>query len=266
MVENNIQSALILEDDADWDINIKAQMKIFAKASSLLVQPLRGTLNTSIDPSYPLPKEDERYVDIDISTFDHNPTSPPTSSPYGDLDRWDLLWVGHCGRSLPFAFDRNVPIGRIVIPEDETVPPLAHFAGETSDGALMEYYKPLTRVISRAWGESCTSGYAVSLPGAKRLLYELGVWQMTGYYDMQLRSMCQGHEGRESAAVCISPVPQYFNHHMSAGKMSSLSDISDPDEKPGYIEKAFTPNIRWSTRVNFPRFVAGRTDWIDSFE
>lgn len=39
MIEQRISLALILEDDADWDIRIKRQMRDFAKASRLLVQP-----------------------------------------------------------------------------------------------------------------------------------------------------------------------------------------------------------------------------------
>ncbi|KAF2180364.1 glycosyltransferase family 25 protein [Zopfia rhizophila CBS 207.26] len=39
IVEENITSALILEDDADWDLCIKSQIQGFAKAAQVLVQP-----------------------------------------------------------------------------------------------------------------------------------------------------------------------------------------------------------------------------------
>lgn len=59
MISENIQSALILEDDADWDVALKHQMVEFARGSRFLL----------------------------------NSTQP--ASPYGDS--WDMLWLGHCG-------------------------------------------------------------------------------------------------------------------------------------------------------------------------
>jgi hypothetical protein len=61
MIRENIATALIFEDDADWDVNIKAQLVEFA----------RGT----------------RYI------LEQETKSPV--SPYGD--GWDVLWLGNCG-------------------------------------------------------------------------------------------------------------------------------------------------------------------------
>ncbi|KAJ5537850.1 hypothetical protein N7494_007329 [Penicillium frequentans] len=63
IVEKRMNSALILEDDVDWDISIKAQLQNLALAT----RALQGTAPDS------------------------------TSSPYGH--DWDLLWLGHCGMS-----------------------------------------------------------------------------------------------------------------------------------------------------------------------
>ncbi|KAJ5535685.1 hypothetical protein N7513_008871 [Penicillium frequentans] len=61
IVEQGLGSGVIVEDDADWDLNIKTQLQSFA----LAIRGLQGTRNI------------------------------PTSSPYGD--DWDILWLGHCG-------------------------------------------------------------------------------------------------------------------------------------------------------------------------
>ncbi|KAJ5786861.1 uncharacterized protein N7503_012073, partial [Penicillium pulvis] len=61
IVEQGLGSGVIVEDDADWDLNIKTQLQSLA----LAVRGLQGTRNTK------------------------------TSSPYGD--DWDILWLGHCG-------------------------------------------------------------------------------------------------------------------------------------------------------------------------
>ncbi|KAE8349227.1 hypothetical protein BDV28DRAFT_152083 [Aspergillus coremiiformis] len=60
IVQDRISSAFILEDDADWDVNLKEQLHGFASASQM-VQATTGSPH----------------------------------SPYGD--DWDLLWIGHCG-------------------------------------------------------------------------------------------------------------------------------------------------------------------------
>ena len=60
MVQKRIQSALIIEDDADWDVLLRHQMVEFARGT-------RAIQNASL----------------------------PMRSPYGD--NWDLLALGHIG-------------------------------------------------------------------------------------------------------------------------------------------------------------------------
>lgn len=69
VVEEGWNTALILEDDADWDVNIKSQMQQFANRSRTLG-------NARHDPS-------------DWITSD-----TPTNNPYGE--EWDILWLGPC--------------------------------------------------------------------------------------------------------------------------------------------------------------------------
>ncbi|THC88929.1 hypothetical protein EYZ11_011620 [Aspergillus tanneri] len=61
IVDKGLGSAIIMEDDADWDVTVKTQLQSLAIA----VRALQGT----------------------------SPMS--TASPYGD--DWDILWLGHCG-------------------------------------------------------------------------------------------------------------------------------------------------------------------------
>ena len=260
MIEQDITSALVLEDDADWDIRIKHQMSDFAKASRLLVQPLSGTSDRFLDPTHPQPKQDQRPQDFDIRK---EVSSEPSTSPYGDIDRWDILWLGHCGSRFPRASDRNVPLGRAVIYDDETVPEPQHVKMQFGDSELIEGYPAHTRVVSRAWMNTCTMGYGISLLGARRLLYELSVNKMTGTTDMMLRSVCHGSEERP-VHTCLTVQPQLFQHHRPIGLKSSFSDISDHGSD--YNEKAFTRNVRWSTRVNFRKLLDGLTDYIDLFK
>ncbi|OOF94514.1 glycosyltransferase family 25 protein [Aspergillus carbonarius ITEM 5010] len=59
VVADRLASALIFEDDVDWDVNLKTQLRGFAQGA----------------------------LKIHKSNASH--------SPYGDS--WDLLWLGHCG-------------------------------------------------------------------------------------------------------------------------------------------------------------------------
>ncbi|KAI4210437.1 MAG: hypothetical protein LQ351_006729 [Letrouitia transgressa] len=59
IVTDKISTALVLEDDADWDVSLKDQLMDFATGA--------------------------RYISGTTST---------PRSPYGD--DWDLLWLGHC--------------------------------------------------------------------------------------------------------------------------------------------------------------------------
>ena len=235
-------------------------MRDFAKASRLLVQPLSGTSDRFLDPTHPQPKGDETPQNFDIR---NDVTGEPSTSPYGDVDRWDLLWLGHCGCMFPNASDKRVPLGRAVIYDDETVPEPQHVTMQFGDSELVENYPAHTRVVSRAWMNVCTVGYGISLPGARRLLYELSVNKLTGPTDWMIQSVCQGSDGRP-VHTCLTVQPQLFQHHRPVGDKSSFSDISDHGAE--YNEKAFTRNVRWSTRLNFRKLVDGLTDYIDLFK
>ena len=76
-----MSSALILEDDVDWDVNIKDQLTDFA----------RGT----------------RYL---LNTTD----AAATHSPYGD--GWDVLWVGHCHDTIDKRDNRTFVVQDDTVP------------------------------------------------------------------------------------------------------------------------------------------------------
>lgn len=257
MVEEDISSALISEDDADWDLRIKSQMHTFARASRLLVQPLRGTQDQFLDPSYPSPAIGEDAAEFNISS-DYG-VELPTSSPYGDLRHWDALWLGHCGSDFPAASDLKAPLGRVVIPNDDTV---STNVNKEFGGEGIFAYPPRTRVVSRAWQSTCTFGYAITLPMARRILYEQGVWKVTGPFDMMLRSMCHGSEGRRTR-TCLGVQPALFAQHKPIGNEATFSNIDEHHE--GYNAVPQTPNIVLSTRVNFPKLIEGETDYHESF-
>ncbi|KAK4555659.1 hypothetical protein LTR86_007412 [Recurvomyces mirabilis] len=268
VVKHNTTSALIMEDDTDWDIRIKSQMQNFARASRLLLQPVSGTAATYLDPTILHPEE---ALIQGAQTFDiaHSAVPQAISSPYGDVHRWDLLWLGHCGASLPRAENR-LPLGRVSISADETVPEKHHLDTQLGDDQLIQQYSDHTRVVSRAFMNTCSSAYAVSLQGARRILYELAIRRIDKAMDLSLQDMCDGTDGRPGL-TCLSVLPQLFQQHRPIARKSSFSDI-DKRENRGlevgeedYNTVAFSRNIRWSTRGNFRQLVYGDTNYTDLF-
>lgn len=152
MIKENIQTALIFEDDADWDVMIKEQLYEFAKGTQAL------------------------------QNFDAPSYSPP-SSPYGD--DWDILWTGHCA-----AWNsRNEDGPYYVIPNDPTVPPLSRVDGGAPNRSPPALSGNRTRLIFKSNGGRCTASYALSLRGAHTLVY---AQSMTYAYtiDRALSRMC----------------------------------------------------------------------------
>jgi hypothetical protein len=263
IVSQNITSALILEDDIDWDIRIKPQLTSFARAARLLLQPLQQTTNQFLDPSHPTPRENEGHTDFNLPEHELSVTKP-TDSPYADISRWDLFWLGHCGARFPRASDLNVPLGRVVLANDSTVPEHKFLDMELGNDELLTEYPPHTRVVSRARVNSCSLAYGISQPGARKFLYELGVHKMSDTNDIMMRFVCDGVDGR-SLGTCLTVQPQLFQHHRPVGSRAGFSDINAYGE--GYNERATTANVRWSVRLNLPRLVdgVGEGGYLDSF-
>jgi hypothetical protein len=84
MVARRVSSALIFEDDVDWDVSIKAQLVEFARGS-------RYILGSGTDNLH---------------------------SPYGD--GWDMLWIGHCSAGEDPQNNRRwvIPADPTVVPFD----------------------------------------------------------------------------------------------------------------------------------------------------
>ena len=135
IIDNNLSSGLIVEDDADWDINIKTQLTRFAL----------GT----------------RHI-LDAST-----SSEPLS-PYGD--NWDMLWIGHCAQSSP-----EQPFARFIIENDTTVRAPNHRWHLWNPEKTLTHDLPhnrSSRVVYRSAGGCCSFAYALSYTGARKYISE----------------------------------------------------------------------------------------------
>jgi GR25 family glycosyltransferase involved in LPS biosynthesis len=256
VVDQNLTTALLIEDDVDWDVNIKSQLQQFALGVRALTTPrLDGTF---ADPTYPSPRDNSDPVDISYSSL--SPTIPVVDSPYGN--GWDVLWLGHCGNSFPDKErDRNIPRGRVII-NDHTVPSTQHYVIDYGSDELVVRYPNHTRAISHTGNPACSLAYAVTQKAARRILYEFGLKSFYAPFDLMLRLWCDGRDGRKVRG-CYTVQPQYFNHYRPVGRTRYYSDINEWEDK--HNSQAFTNNIRWSMRMNLEKLTEGESDLVDQY-
>ncbi|KAI1778895.1 glycosyltransferase family 25 protein [Hypoxylon cercidicola] len=241
VVDGNLESALILEDDIDWDIRLKSQLQTFASASrTWLRKPQSSTVK---------------------STDGH------VESAYGT--GWDVLWLGHCGADLPSAQRSLI----VTIPGDETVPAPKHLKPHpfALQDKLGDVYPPHTRVVHESSGNVCTLAYAVSREGARKLLLEFNSHYDT-QWDLMLQKWCEGgymtresgpqadsalgdnkktsQKHREVPPICLTVQPPLFSHYYP---IDGVSDIQG--QGGGYAKGSGSPYIRLSVRENLRRLV-----------
>ena len=243
VVRQNYTSALIVEDDVDWDVRLKPLLRDFAVSAHAIARtPARTPL---VDGA----------TQLDFASLPASP--PPTASPYGD--DWDLLWLGHCAANLADGTDL------VVHHDDASVPQRRHLH---SFGMVpMDAFPEHTRVAARRLQDPvCSTAYAVSRRGARALLQALGLQALDAPFDVMLRSWCDGagiYEGSTLPHVCMGVVPALFKHWRSRGPLAGDSDINDKGE--GFREKAMSPQIRWSVRGNLERIWKGGSEFEDQY-
>ncbi|KAI9723629.1 MAG: hypothetical protein M1812_000929 [Candelaria pacifica] len=222
IVEEGLSSALIMEDDIDWDVNLKAQLLQFAEGSNYI-------LNT--------------------------PSKGQPHSPYGDS--WDLLWLGSCNSQFQEDVSPKIEgpdLRKWAIKDDPTVPDLTHIGRSDKGDGSVNYtdYPEHTRFVHRTGTGICSFVYALSAAGARKFLYSMSVNGLWGTYDNQMSQMCT----KQSLGMqCVHVSPPLFFSHRPKGRTGGDSDINNPED---FIrEKPETQNIVFSTKINAERLIMG---------
>ncbi|KAI1880576.1 hypothetical protein JX265_000816 [Neoarthrinium moseri] len=257
VVRRNLSSALILEDDADWDVRIRDQLRSFALATQALTQPLHRSEAAFADPTFPRPPAGSESMTPELAFGRLPKTVAPRISPFGD--NWDAFWLGHCGMHFPFEDNTVIPRGRVV-QADDTVPQQQHLWTLSNPNDVKEQYSNHTRVVHHVQDGICSLGYAVSQKGARQMLHQVGLKNFNAAFDILLRWFCEGVEDRKYHN-CLTLQPALFQHHRFAGPKSANSDISDHGEG---FQEASTDVVRWSVRMNAEAMMAGEP-FVDQF-
>ncbi|KAI0837900.1 glycosyltransferase family 25 protein [Hypoxylon sp. FL0890] len=280
VVRDNLQSALIMEDDIDWDIRIKSQLQTFASASRTWLRESKSDKRQNelldfVPPSLlarrgavaAVAGHSENAVQ---STSAAGVANQAHQTPYGD--DWDVLWLGHCGADLP-SDQSPIPPLRVAIPNDETVPAPKHLKPHpfALQDKLGKEYPPHTRIVHASSGNVCSLAYAVSHRGARKLLSEFDAHYET-QWDLMLQKWCEGKYAtkdkslsdaeakgdtkfQEAGPVCITVQPPLFSHYYAKGGSSNIVG-----QGGGYAKGTGSPYIRFSVRENLKRLVTGAPD------
>ncbi|KAI9768589.1 MAG: hypothetical protein M1840_004786 [Geoglossum simile] len=212
VVNTGVGTALILEDDADWHVNIKEQMALLSRAL--------------LNDTNPFPKEFEKFRVLE--EFRNTPGPHDPSAPYGD--DWDILMLGQCWTALN---DPN-PIRPGFTYTDVAGPAKAEqpkFVKETLMlyGVNWDQTKD-TRVISQSYGPICTTGYAITNRGAHKLLYNLGYLGPEAPVDMQIMGLSMDGGAQDSdtkEADPANPVGDQSGGSSGIGEESARKAVQD---------------------------------------
>lgn len=180
------ETALILEDDVDWDIRLRTVQAPIAAAGARQILP---------------PAEEQYY--------------------WGHPADWELMYIGHCGDYFT-TLDEDVGVG-VVHPEDlaaishalvpdATIPARTDIHPYTASLLTALGVPEKTRLIHRSMSPLCTFGYAITRASAKRLVEELATIDgATGpiahAYDVAILTAC-----RDKGLRCYTVNPELFHH------------------------------------------------------
>ena len=219
IIHENITSALIMESDVDWDMRIKQSMVGVGKGAKAIA-------DWPFDPDPPSPSLGKSRHPKDISV------SQPR--PYGE--KWDLLWIGHCGSSANGD-------GRIYAFNDSAAPDEDHawaYGNRPAEGHRPEG----TRIVYQLDTTVCTTSYAISNQGAHK--FEEIFHEANSPIDLKIWDACANNPRLACLAVwpqIISMAESKSNIKHTEGGLSFGHEITEEKIIAG-------KSIQVSSRVN----------------
>ncbi|CAO2655949.1 Nn.00g047520.m01.CDS01 [Neocucurbitaria sp. VM-36] len=240
VVERNLTTALVLEDDVDWDERVREQLANSGIASQILPKMIaqsdvaaQAQVPASEDPSHVVKVLDP--IELAQRSTAILPTSykRATSDTYGR--DWDVLWLGHCGTSVPPlpALSSSSPSifgARLMLLDDPTVPkPINLRPSHTAPlDSISSIYPPHTRIYHRTQGTLCTLAYAVTQRGARKILYEHGLRNLDKGYDFALSEWCDGlTKNMGERPLCLTSSPPICTYNITSICMETAGTVAN---------------------------------------
>jgi hypothetical protein len=217
------ESALILEDDVNWDIHLRTrQIPLLRRAMHDL---FHRTTNDSA-----------QVADV------YPPSTPlPGDSYWPMTNKWEILYLGHCGDFFPAKNLQHVE--HLTYPD----PNLPSFHGLHTDTQKLFAPMPVPskhRMIHVSQRPLCTFAYAVTRESARRILADFSSEGEDGTvaFDVRILEAC-----RDMGYRCWSVNPELFHHIDDQSSeikrvMEGPSKTSRVDDETGYTRKEKDPN------------------------
>ncbi|KAF4548250.1 Hypothetical protein D9617_30g011550 [Elsinoe fawcettii] len=217
IVHGHVSTALILEDDVDWDMRIRNQMD---SLHHMMSRNLAG-------------------------------------------NEWDVLWLGHMGDAqvaVRFESSHSNDCSvrqddhRSISYLDETVPIIE----DRSPGFNDRYTFPdKTRVVHMSDFPLCTFGYAVSLQGARKILFRMEQ-EIDTNYDTDLANHCR------TGLDCLSVTPPLFHEDDKQNRASSDTSNGNTRDQGMKVYKTFTNSTREYLRDIYGADHVHEQEWLDT--
>ncbi|KAL2354650.1 hypothetical protein BJ546DRAFT_1060943 [Cryomyces antarcticus] len=192
-LDSGLETAIILEDDVDWDIHLRTSQ---------------------------IPK---------VAAAVRQLTNQPSSSPYyyGSPNDWDILYLGHCGDIFkPERWTADVP--RMALPDD-TLAWRKTMHPKTQAFLRSIHVKEKVRLVHKSIFPLCTFGYAVTRSSAHRLLHDVARREQDGgtvAYDVRILEAC-----RDLGFRCWSANPELFHHMQAPSEIASVETGGGVDDE-----------------------------------
>lgn len=197
IMDKGLETALIIEDDVDWDVYLREQMVQVSQAFASRQAVLDGQ---------------------------ENPTAVAGDAKYPYGRDWDLLWIGHNFEDLTGSEDRENYMWH-----DTTVPTKEQYVGYTP---WFDRIPPGHRALMGALGPVSTYGYALTAEGARKLAEAAATLGITPEaFDVKLAGIC-----RDGVLECMIVAPDLMHHYEPprvAGFEASASVLADDGHDHG---------------------------------
>lgn len=210
-LDSGLETALILEDDVDWDVRLRTvQIPLAANAARALM-PIKPSLN---------------FLNSEAQT---------PSNYWGDHGTWDVMYLGHCGD----YFNKVTYDGLMFNGNPFTLNDVAHLVYDDPTLPIPSELHPFTqdlfsalgmpkhaRVLHRSKFPLCSFGYAVTRPAAQLLLGKLAPLELKPEgpraFDVALLHAClQGANETDPISSRWGSPPSEFNRGLRCWTLNS---------------------------------------------
>lgn len=228
VLEGNVQSILIMEDDVDWDIRILSQMPEFAKG---------------------------------VRSVSNIPFTAPQESPYGD--DWDILWPGHCGEAKETTPEEIEPL--YIIKDDPTVAPrqnlsfLPHLENYPDNTRIV--HRAVQPVCTFAYAVSRRGAQKILAAVSLKAYWNLA-------FDLQLALACRHQLLGLKCITVEPYLFHHHKAAGSTDRDSDIKIGADkpvqlvPETLEPIRKQGITRGIVWSARMNVEQLIMGSQEYF----